>query len=201
MMIEPMALTVNMKPFVATTDEFFELCASNPELRFERNANGEVIIMPPAGSESGARSGEVFGQLWLWNKQARLGRTFDSSAGFTLPNGAIRAPDAAWIIQERWDSLSASDRRRFASLCPDFVVEVRSRTDALTALRSKMDEYIANGAQLGWLIDPANRQVEVYRRGESTQILDNPQTVSGNPVLPGFVLDLTEIFTEVDSDG
>ena len=201
MMTESMALTVNMKPFVATEDEFFELCASNPELRFERNANGEVIIMPPAGSESGARSGEVFGQLWLWNKQTRLGRTFDSSAGFTLPNGAIRAPDAAWIIQQRWDSLSANDRRRFASLCPDLVVEVRSRTDALTVLQSKMEEYIANGAQLGWLIDPENRRVEIYRAGEPVQALDDPQTLSGDPVLPGFVLDLTEIFTEVSSDG
>lgn len=196
-----MSLIVDLKSFVASDAEFQELCHANPDLRIERTHTGEVIIMSPAGGKTGERNSEISGQLWLWNRQVRLGHAFDSSTGFKLSNSAIRAPDASWVRADRWQALSEEAQRKFPPICPDFVIELRSPTDSETELRAKMEEYLANGAQLGWLIDPANRQVEVYRRGESTQILDNPQAVSGDPLLPGFVLDLTEIFTEVDSDG
>jgi len=187
------ALTVNLKPFVATDEEFYELCAKNPELRFERSARGEVIIMPPAGSGTGARNAGITAQLWIWNQQDQSGVVFDSSAGFRLPNGATRPPDASWIAQERWDALSPEQQQRFAPVCPDFVVELRSRSDELEPLRAKMQEYIANGARLGWLLDPYNRSVEIYRPDQPAAVLDDPQSISGDPVLPGFQLNLERI--------
>ncbi len=188
------ALTVDLKPFVATEEEFRELSTKNPELRFERLATGEVTIMPPTGGSTGARNASISGQLWQWNDQFRLGEAFDSSTGFRLPNGANRSPDAAWIALERWEGLTDEERERFVPLCPDFVVELRSPSDELGPLREKMREYIANGAQLGWLIDPQNRQVEIYRPGQAVEILENPATLSGEPTLPQFELKLERIF-------
>ena len=172
---------------------FSRLCRENPDLRLERTSNGELVVMTPAGAESGRRSGEVFGQLYSWNNAARLGVAFDASAGFKLPDGSILSPDASWIPNDRWESLSRAEREGFAPLCPDLVVELRSTTDSLRDLRAKMREYRSQGARLGWLIDPRRKVVEVYRPGRETEVLTAPENLSGGEVLPGFVLDLKEI--------
>lgn len=188
------AFTINLKQFVATSDEFFDLCQANPDLHLERTRDGEVIIMPPAGGETGARNSGVTGQLWWWNERVQQGITFDSSTGFHLPNGADRAPDASWVRQDRWDALSASQKRKFPPLCPDFVVELRSTSDRIQPIRDKMQEYIDNGARLGWLIDPTTRTVEIYEPGEEVEILYNPDRVAGDPVLPGFSLEMKRVW-------
>lgn len=188
-------LTYDLHRFVTTDEEFWELCAANPERRLERTADGEVIFMPPAAADTGARNSEVTGQLWFWNRKTGLGKVFDSSAGFILSNGAIRSPDSAWIRRTRWEGLTRQEQRRFAPLCPDFVVELRSRSDELVDLRRKMEEYMANGALLGWLIDPQARQVYVYRPGQPLEVLDDPESISGDPVLPGFTLEMGDIFS------
>ena len=185
----------NLRPLTISDEKFWELCAANPELRLERTAEGEVIIMPPAFSDTGARNSEVTGQLWLWNRKTGLGKAFDSSAGFVLPNGAIRSPDSAWVRLERWDALTRQEQSRFAPICPDFVVELRSRSDELADLRKKMLEYMENGARMGWLIDPQAQQVYIYQPGHALDVLNDPETVSGDPVLLGFVLELGGIFT------
>ena len=177
-----------------THAEFVKLAQANRELQLERTARGELIIVPPAGSITGNRNADISGQLWLWNRQTKLGVVFDSSTGFQLPNGAGRAPDAAWIHKERWEALSLEEQETFAPICPDLVVELRSRNDTMESLRTKMEEYRENGASLGWLIDRKNRQVEIYRQGEEVEILDNPASLSGEEILPGFVLDLTEVW-------
>ncbi len=148
-------ITLNLCPTLQLTDDVFEqLCRQNPDLRLKRSAQGELIVMPPAGSETGYRNADLLGQLWQWNRQMQLGVVFDSSAGFTLPNGAIRSPDAAWVAKSRWERLTPEQRRKFAPLCPDFVVELKSPTDDLATLQAQLQEYIDNGAQLAWLIDP-----------------------------------------------
>lgn len=187
-------LTLNLKQFVATSDEFFDLCQANPALHLERTADGEVIIMPPAGGETGSRNLSIGSQLWNWNERQRTGMAFDSSTGFHLPNGADRSPDAAWIRQERWHALTAEQKRKFPPLCPDFVIELRSPTDNVKTVREKMKEYIANGARLGWLIDPETRTVEIYEPDEEVEILYNPEQVSGEPILPGFVLNMKRVW-------
>ncbi len=151
-------------------------------------------MMTPAGSETGSRNLSISAQLWLWNRQKKLGRAFDSSAGFILPNGAMRSPDAAWIPQARWDALSSSEKNHFAPLCPDFVVELLSPSDTLTITQQKMEEYRQNGARLGWLIAPQTRQVIIYRQAYAPEILDNPAYVSGEEVLPDFVLDVKAVW-------
>jgi len=184
---------------------FLDLCGANPELRLERTVTGELIAMTPASSEAGGRNAKLTYQLINWVITSGMGHGFDSSAGFTLPNGAIRSPDASWISNDRWDALTPSERAGFARICPDFVVELRSTTDRLRDLRIKMREYRANGARLGWLIDPVRKVVEIYRpphldavtklpqRG--VEVLTAPTTLSGEDVLPGFVLDLNDILT------
>lgn len=187
-------ITLKLRPTLKLTDEVFEqLCQQNPDLRLERTAQGELIAIAPAGSESSRQNLSLSAQLWQWNQQAKLGITFDSSAGFTLPNGAIRSPDAAWVEKSRWERLTPEQRRKFAPLCPDFVLELKSPTDDLALLEAKLQEYIDNGAQLGWLIDPELQQVYVYRPGQTVQVCDRPDTLSGNPVLPNFVMDFTLI--------
>jgi Uma2 family endonuclease len=176
-----------------TDEQFFELCQHNRDYQFERTASGELIIMPPTGSETSIRNADLTYQLQAWNRETKLGVAFDSSGGFKLPNGADRSPDASWVKKERWDALTPEQKDSFAPLCPDFVVELRSKTDSLKKLQDKMQEYIDNGARLGWLIDRQNRRVEIYRLGQDVEILQNPATVSGEDVLPGFVLDLAEI--------
>lgn len=177
-----------------TDDQFYELCQANRDLRLERTAKGELIIMPPTGGETGNRNIKIAFQLEAWSSQNDLGIAFDSSTGFKLPNGAERSADASWVRRDRWDALSAEQKRKFPPLCPDFVVELRSETDSLKALRAKMQEYIDNGARLGWLIDPKKRKVEIYRALREVEILENPETLSGEDVLPGFVLNLNSIF-------
>ncbi|MEH1904852.1 MAG: Uma2 family endonuclease [Nostoc sp.] len=176
-----------------TDEQFFQMCQKNRDYRFERTASGELLIMPPTGSDTGNRNFDIVVELGIWNKQTKLGKGFDSSTGFTLPNGAERSPDASWVKIERWNALTPEQQEKFAPICPDFVVELRSRSDSLKELQEKMPEYIENGAQLGWLIDRKNKQVEIYRPGKNVEILDNPATLSGENVLPGFVLDLRQI--------
>jgi Uma2 family endonuclease len=189
-------IALNLRPTLQLTDEVFEqLCQQNPNLRLERTAQGELIAMSPVGSESGYRNADLLGQLWQWNRQRQLGIVFDSSAGFTLPNGAIRSPDAAWIEQSRWERLTPEQRRKFAPICPDFVLELKSPSDDLASLQAKLQEYIDNGAQLGWLIDPETQQVYVYRPGQTVQTLERPASLAGDPVLPSLVMDFTLIWS------
>ncbi|MBC1223213.1 Uma2 family endonuclease [Nostoc sp. UCD121] len=176
-----------------TDDQFFEMCQKNRDYRFERTASGELLIMPPTGSDTGNRNFDMVVELGIWNKQTKLGKGFDSSTGFTLPNGSERSPDLSWVKIERWNALAPEQQEKFAPICPDFVVELRSRTDSLKDLQEKMQEYIENGAQLGWLIDRKNKRVEIYRPGKDVEILDNPASLSGENILPGFVLNLQQI--------
>lgn len=193
--VESVPLTLQLAPAVPMTGEqFFEFCRLNKNWRFERTAQGELVIMSPTGSETGARNFDLAGQLWAWAKQDGTGKGFDSSSGFTLPNGAVRSPDLAWILLSRWEAIPASERKRFAPICPDFVLELRSESDALEPLQAKMVEYLENGARLGLLIDRKQRQVLAYRPGQAAEVLDNPTSVSGETVLPGFRLVMENIW-------
>ncbi len=193
--VENSPVVLHLHPVLNLTDEqFFELCQINRDLRIERTATGELVIMPPTGTETGGRNFNLIGQLWVWVNQDGTGIGFDSSTGFTLPNGAERSPDAAWVKLERWNALTPEQQKKFAPICPEFVVELRSPSDNLEPLKTKMQEYIDNGALLGWLIDRKRQRVYVYRPGVSVECLDNPASVSGDPVLPGFVLDLSKIW-------
>jgi Uma2 family endonuclease len=180
--------------FRCTEEQFVELVKANPELRWELTAHGEVIVMPPTGSETGNYNFELSAALAAWNAQTQMGKGFDSSAGFRLPNGAIRSPDVAWIAQERWAQLSLEQRRTFAPICPDFVVELVSPTDDVNALEAKMQEYIENGCRLGWLVNPQKRQVTVYRPQMAPEIISFDVPLTGEDVLPGFTIDLRQIF-------
>lgn len=184
----PLELTLEL-----TDEQFFQLCIDNRDLRFERTASGELIIMPPTGSETGRRNSDLNFQLKAWSRQNNLGVVFDSSTGFKLPDGSDISPDAAWVRRDRWDALTPEQKEKFAPICPDFVVELRSTTDSIEKLRAKMKVYVKNGARLGWLLDRKNRKVEISRQGREVEILDQPATLSGEDVLPGFVLDLTDI--------
>ena len=188
----PVALDVHS---VRLTDEqFHRLCQDNEDLRLELTADGELIIMAPTGGTTGVRNADITTQITIWAKKDRTGISLDSSTMFCLPNGAKRSPDAAWVRRERWDALSEKERESFVPLCPDFVLELRSATDSLSALQEKMQEYMANGAQFGLLLDPKSKQAYVYRPNQTVERLDNPQTIAGDPVLPGFVLDLKDIW-------
>ncbi|MEH2318975.1 Uma2 family endonuclease [Nostoc sp.] len=177
-----------------TDEQFFEFCQVNRDLRIERNKFGELVIMPPTGSETGNREVNISGQLWVWSEQDGTGITFSSSTGFKLSTGAERSPDASWIKLERWNALSAEQQKRFVPICPDFVVELKSPSDNLQTLKEKMEEYMNEpGIQLGWLIDRKQRKVYIYRPGLPEECLDNPGTVSGELVLPGFILKLREM--------
>jgi Uma2 family endonuclease len=183
-----------MQPVVnLSDDQLSEFCQVNRDLRIERNARGELLIMPPAVSDMGDRNAELTTQLRNWAKRDGSGKSFDSSAGFRLPNGAVRSPDASWLPLTRWNALSAEEKKQFAPLCPEFVVELRSASDRLRALQEKMQEYLDNGAEMGLLIDPERQRVHVYRRNREVEILDDPEAVACDRVLPGFVLDLREI--------
>jgi Uma2 family endonuclease len=177
-----------------TEDQFFALCQLNRDLRIERNAEGDLEIMAPAGWETSDRNAEITMQLRLWAKREGNGVATDSSGGYRLPNSAVRGPDAAWILRSRLQQIPAAERAKFLPLCPDFVLELRSPTDRLAVVQAKMEEYLANGARLGWLLDPEQRRVYVYRPDAPVARLDRPETVAGDPVLPGFVLDLREIW-------
>ena len=189
------AITVNFNSIIDISDEqFFQLCIRNSDIKFERNASGEIIIMPPTGGETGRRNSDLVVQLGIWNKQAKLGQVFDSSTGYKLPNKANRSPDVSWIKQERWDSLTSEQREKFIPLAPDFALELMSPSDTLLNVRAKMREYLDNGVKLGWLINPEAKQAEIYRLGQDIDLLLSPQSISGEDILPGFILDLTDIF-------
>ena len=187
-------LTLRVRPVLQLTDDqFFELCRLNRDLRIERTAQGGLSIMSPAGGDSSALNAEITIQLGTWAKRDGTGRTFDSSGGFVLPNGAVRSPDAAWVGRARLAALTAEQRMKFLPLCPDFVIELRSPTDSLPALQGKMREYVENGARLGWLVDPLAGQVFVYRPDSPVERLAEPDSVSADPVLPGFRLEMDEL--------
>ena len=185
-----------------SNEDLAALCRQNPDLRLETDAQGKLIIMSPTGSETGdleeirfaVRNGELFLQVGIWNKQFKLGKVFDSSTGFRLANGAVRSPDVSWVKLETWNSLSKELRQGFAPIDPDFVIELLSPSDDIKLTREKMQEYKSCGVKLGWLIDPGTKQVEIYRQGREKEILTNPQTLSGEVILPQLVVDLTEIF-------
>jgi Uma2 family endonuclease len=176
-----------------TDKEFERFCAKNRELRIEMTSEGEMIIMLPVVTEGGNRNFFLTGRFFVWVESENTGFGFDSSTGFTLPNGAKRSPDVSWVRRERWEALTDQQKNSFAPICPDFVVELRSSSDRLKTLQKKMEEYIANGAELGWLIDPQKKKVHVYQPNSPVQILDNPSEVSGEPLLKGFVLKLSGI--------
>lgn len=184
----PLQLSINL-----TDEQFWQICQRNREYRFEMNSQGDLIIMSPTGSDTGRRNSEIIIQLGIWNKKYQSGVVFDSSTGFTLPNGAKRSPDASWIDKNRWHQLTTEEQEKFAPICPDFVVELRSKTDALKPLQEKMQEYINNGTKLGWLLDRQNQQVEIYRVNQPVEIIKSPASLSGESILSNFTLDLTEI--------
>ena len=177
-----------------TDEEFIQIAAANQDWRFESTKDGELVIMPPTGGNTGRRNSKLTTQLEIWNSASKLGETFDSSTLFVLPNGARRSPDAAWIRRDRWKALTLEQQDKYPPICPDFVIELVSPSDRVEELRQKMQEYLDNGAELGWLIDPKTRLVEVYRSGQNKEILDSPATLSGEDVLPEFVLNLQPIY-------
>jgi Uma2 family endonuclease len=189
------ALTLDLSPITHLTHERFqELCQANPDLKLERTAEGELIVMPPTGWESGRRNSNVNADLVIWNRHTKLGSVFDSSTGFILPNGAIRSPDAAWVSSERLVALNPNPEG-FLPLAPDFVIELRSASDRLKPLRDKMIEYCKNGVRLGWLLNPQDNEVEIYRVDQEVEVLKAPGNLSGEEVLPEFTLDWKEIFS------
>lgn len=189
------ALTVHLNSIISLSDEqYFQLRQANRDLRFERTATGELIIMLPTGGETGNRNAAITAQLWIWNDQKKLGKVFDSSIGFRLPNSAFRSPNAAWIKLETWDTLNSLQKQKFIPLCPDFVIELLSPSDRTSVIPEKMLEYWANGTQLGWLIDRKSQQVEIYRAHRDVEIKTAPKTLSGEAVLPGFILNLEPIW-------
>ena len=189
------ALTISLESVIDLTDEqFFQLCRKNSDLRFERNAQGDLTVMAPEGGETGMRSASITTDLGIWNRRTRLGFAFGSSTGFKLPNGSDRSPDASWILKERWEALTPEQQSKFAPICPDFVIELMSPSDNLNVTQAKMQEYQDNGARLGWLINHKDREVEVYRIGKSKEVLQNPSSLYGEDVLPEFVLSLAEIW-------
>jgi len=177
-----------------TEEQFYQFCLANRDLRIERNSSGEVIVMPPAFSDTGNRNFNIAVQLGSWAERDGTGLGFDSSTGFTLPNGATRSPDAAWIKLARWNQLTEKQKASFAPICPDFVIELRSKSDTVASLQKKMTEYLANGTILGWLIDRQNRQVHIYRPHQEPVILHDPKVIIGDPELSGFELVMEKIW-------
>jgi len=187
-MMQPVVL--NLETVNLTDQQFHNLCQVNHNLQFERNAKGELIIMPPVGGRSGNREASLISLLWLWNNQTKLGQVFSSSTIFRLPNGGDRSPDAAWIRLDRWQSLTPEQQEGFPPICPDFVIELRSRTDSLKPLQEKMQEYLNSGLCLGWLINPQGKEVEIYRPNQAVETAKFPVTLSGETILPKFELAL-----------
>ncbi|MGB3636013.1 MAG: Uma2 family endonuclease [Rivularia sp. (in: cyanobacteria)] len=178
-----------------TQEQFLALSVANRDLKLERNAQGELIVNPPTGWETGKRNSSISGELYLWwRNSGESGLVFDSSTGFILPNGATRSPDASWVSQQRWDALTTEQKGTFANICPDFVVELRSSSDRIEPLQAKMKEYIENGARLGWLLDPQNRQVEIYQPEIEVKVLENPAELFGEEVIQCFMLNLRRVW-------
>jgi Uma2 family endonuclease len=175
-------------------DQFEDLISANRDSKFELTATGELLIMSPTGGETGNRNFELYIDLGNWNRKKGLGKAFDSSTGFQLPNGAKRSPDLSWITLEKWNALTPAQRRKFLPICPDFVVELVSESDDLKEIEEKMQEYLDNGLGLGWLMIPKTRQVQIYRPQQTLEILESPLSLSGESVLVDFFLDLTPIW-------
>ncbi|MHC5673781.1 Uma2 family endonuclease [Nostoc sp.] len=189
------AITINFNNIVKfSDDQFYQLCRDNPDIKFERNANGELIVMPPTGGETGKHNAKLTARFVLWNEQTQLGEVFDSSTCFKLPNGPDRSPDVSWIKLTRWIALSAEQREKFPPIAPDFVLELMSPSDSLSETQAKMQEYMNAGVKLGWLIDRKTRRVEIYRQGQPKEVLESPTSLSGENILPGFVLNLQIIW-------
>ncbi|AFW94985.1 putative restriction nuclease [Anabaena sp. 90] len=189
-MMTTQSVILNIKNVGLSDEQFYKLSQINEYYKFEQTAKDELIILPPSNLITGNREAELNGNLMIWNRQTKLGKVFSSSTVFTLPNGGKRSPDVAWIANERWESLSIKEKEKFAKICPDFVIELRSRTDSLSQLQEKMQEYLNSCLRLGWLIDPQNQQVEIYRQNQSVEIVSLPTSLSGENVLPGFILEL-----------
>jgi Uma2 family endonuclease len=193
--IEIHPVMLRLQPVInLTDDQLYQLCLLNRDWRIERTAQGELVIMPPTGGGTSSRNAEITFQVQSWARRDATGVAFDSSGGFRLPNGAMRSPDAAWVRGARLVGLTQEQKEKFLPLCPDFVVELRSPTDSLSILQDKMQEYIENGARLGWLVDPHEKRIYIYHPQSPPECLENPRTLSGDPLLAGFVLDLQKIW-------
>lgn len=189
------AITINFNNIVKLSDDqFYQLCRDNPDIKFERNESGELIVMPPTGGETGKCNAKLTARFVLWNEQTQLGEVFDSSTCFKLPNGSDRSPDVSWIQLERWNALEPEQREKFPPIAPDFVLELMSPSDSLSETQAKMQEYMNAGVKLGWLIDRKTRLVEIYRQGQPKEVLKSPTSLSGEDILPGFVLNLQIIW-------
>ncbi len=189
------AFTINLEPAIHLTDtQFYNLCQANPDVKLERSTKGDLIVTAPTGGETGSYNSEINAEFVIWNRQARLGKVFDSSTCFNLPNGGDRSPDVAWVKLEKWNQLSPEQQKRFPPIAPDFALELLSPSDSLEKIQAKMQEYMASGVRLGWLIDRDNRHVEIYRVGHPVEVLKNPDQLSGEGVLPGFVLDMSLVW-------
>ncbi len=189
------AFTISLEPVIDMTDEqFYELCRANPDVKLERNAIGELIVMAPTGGETGSYNSEINAEFVIWNRQTRLGKVFDSSTCFKLPNGGERSPDVAWVELDRWNTLSREQQRKFPPIAPDFVLELLSPSDSLEKTQAKMQEYLRNGVRLGWLIDRDHRYVEIYRINQPVEVLHEPEQLFGEAVLPGLILDMSIVW-------
>jgi Uma2 family endonuclease len=189
------AITINFDHIIQLSDDqFYQLCRNNPEIKFERNSKGEIIIVPPTGGGTGKRNAETNADFVIWNRKYKLGEVFDSSTCFKLPNGANGSPDVSWISNQRWNTLTTEQKEKFPPIAPDFVLELMSPTDSLKLTQAKMQEYMGNGVKLGWLINRKLRQVEIYRLGQPVEILENPTQILGEDILPEFILDLQMIW-------
>ncbi|NJK29983.1 MAG: Uma2 family endonuclease [Acaryochloris sp. RU_4_1] len=190
------AFTIDLSSItILSNDQFDRLCADNPELKFERTPAGELVIMPPTGGETGKQNVELATDFVNWNRKTHLGVVFDSSTCFRLPGGGDRSPDVAWVERSRWDALSTEQKRKYPPICPDFVLELLSPTDNLKTTQAKMQEYLNSGIRLGWLINPQDQHVEIYRPGSAVEVLQAPALLSGESVLPEFTLNLEWIWT------
>lgn len=186
------AITLTLEPLIELTHEqFYELCMANKDVAMERSPEGELIIMPPVGGGSGRKEADYIIDLGIWNRQTGLGVVFSSSTVFKLPRGGDRSPDAAWVSQARWDALTPEEQEKFPPLCPDFVIELRSKSDRLGPLQAKMQEYLESGLKLGWLINPQDYCVEIYRSGKDVEVIETPANLLGEDVLSGFELEIT----------
>lgn len=189
-------LKLDLQHVHLTDEQFYQLCINNPEWNIEQNAKGALIVMPPVGGESGEREAEYIIDLGNWNRQTQLGKVFSSSTIFKLPNGGSRSPDAAWVELSRWQALTPEQRKKFPPIAPDFVIELRSATDNLATLQEKMQEYLESGVRLGWLLNPQDQQVEIYRQGQEKEVRSLPTLLSGETVLPGFELQVDQFIEE-----
>ncbi|MGH3149024.1 MAG: Uma2 family endonuclease [Rubrobacter sp.] len=193
--VEHPPVVLHTRPALEMDEEqFFEFCQLNREWRIERSAEGDLEVRVPTGGETSNRNSILNYQLTSWTLRDGTGVGFESNGGFVLPDGAMRSPDASWVRRERLADLTAEQKQRFLPLCPDFVVKLRSPSDPLSTIQAKMHEYIENGARLGWLIDPEERKAHVYKPGEPVRVLENPDSLSADSVMPGFILDLKPVW-------